>query len=637
MKPSSANCLPLAVLVCLHRLEGVVGHVHPVAAALLVLLEDLGVVPRLHSEPLQAAADETVLAARAHVGVLAHRLVGAAHVGVVVQQVHEHGAPAEDLNGPEHRRARAAVVDAPGLVSREVGHVLPEAVREEGGIGVDLDRPVVVPEGARPEDGVPGLNKDLCVQPGTPAPLLGGEVPYRRGDVAAAQIEGPIAEDRPLVAPEEAQMVGLLVLDQFGLLAGGPRERPTVERGARRDRGGAGPQGLARPWRLLRVVPVHAGGAVVHADGPARVLLVALHASTPAAPHLVAAASGVDALARNPLCKRCPRRRYAGRPRSERRAVPGFGIDVTNVGTRLACVPAAGPPIVLLEAQRAGLLAADALQAVLAGPRAPVGHPGARLQGNTVEGRGRAGRGVSQRSARPWVWLDVRDVEAGRALRLAARPPLVLREARHPRVLATPRLTAILPDLGALLGDPVRRLQPAPEVHRDSAWAVLPDPLAGPRREGGVDRVRARVAEGPAHRPAVHLLVARHARLRAAARGVAVLPPAHAAPEASHEADGLHSSARISGPGAGHGSATSHPEDRLRAPRGQEADPGREEEVGGQQPRPRHHRQAARAPACSLARETARQAGVAPRAASLLAGAVQLTARDSMTGAAAAS
>eukprot|EP00415_Alexandrium_ostenfeldii_P003855 UN3855 len=92
----SAERLPPALLIPLHRLECVVGHVVPVAAVLRrVDAEGLGVVSHVHAEEIHASTEVAVLAAIEDVPWrLADSLVGAADVGVVVGVVDVHGAPA---------------------------------------------------------------------------------------------------------------------------------------------------------------------------------------------------------------------------------------------------------------------------------------------------------------------------------------------------------------------------------------------------------------------------------------------------------------------------------------------------------------------------------------------------------------
>mmetsp|Transcript_91600 Transcript_91600/g.222536 ORF Transcript_91600/g.222536 Transcript_91600/m.222536 type:complete len:338 (+) Transcript_91600:339-1352(+) len=336
-----------------------VGHVGPVAAVLPVLLEDEGVVPRLDTEALQAAADEAILAARAHVGVLADGLVRAAVGGVVVGEVDIHGPPAEDLDGPQHRRLRVAVVDAPRLVRRQVGDVLLQPVGEERGVRVHLHDPVVVPELPRPQDGVPGLCEDLRVQPGAPLPFLGSEVSNGCGSIAATEVEAPVAVDCPLVALEQAQAVGQLVLDQLGLFTRRHRESPAEERRMRTAAGVARSQRVASPSRLVRVACVDAWGTSVHASRPSVILLEALLARAAATHRGGAAASAVArAVCGHPVCKRSLRWWYTRCCWPKLCAIPRAGVHVIQVGARLATRPASSPLLVLPETRHARLAAA---------------------------------------------------------------------------------------------------------------------------------------------------------------------------------------------------------------------------------------------------------------------------------------
>mmetsp|Transcript_2404 Transcript_2404/g.4821 ORF Transcript_2404/g.4821 Transcript_2404/m.4821 type:complete len:369 (-) Transcript_2404:785-1891(-) len=355
----SATCLRLALLVLLHRLAWMVGHIGPVATILPVILEDVGVVPRLDAEALQAAADEAVLAARAHEGVLADGLVRATVGRVVVGEVHVHGPPAEDLDGPQHGRLRVAVVDAPRLAGRQVGDVLLQPVGEKRGVRVHLHDPVVVPELPRPQNGVPGLGEDLRVQPGAPLPFLGCEVSDGRGSEAATEVEAPVAVDCPLFALEQAQAVSQLVLDQLGLWARRHRQSPAEERRMRTAAGIARSQLVASPSRLVGVACVDSWGTPVHASRPSVILLEALLARAAAA-HCggTAASAAARAVCGHPLCERSLRWWYAGCSWSKLCAIPRAGVHVIQVRARLATRPAPSPHLVLSEARHARLAAA---------------------------------------------------------------------------------------------------------------------------------------------------------------------------------------------------------------------------------------------------------------------------------------
>mmetsp|Transcript_37092 Transcript_37092/g.103211 ORF Transcript_37092/g.103211 Transcript_37092/m.103211 type:complete len:293 (+) Transcript_37092:670-1548(+) len=289
--------------------------------------------------------------------------------------------------------------------------MLLQPIWKEGGIWVDLHRPVVIPKLPSPEDGMPSLDEDLGVEPGAPLPLLRREVTDHGGQGAAAKVEGHVAVDRPLVAAEEAHPAAELKPQQGRLVARGPRECPTEERRVRPLHWGTRSKLLTGPRRLLRVIRMDAWCTYRHARRPAWVLLEALCAGTPAALRGNAIAAHVSALGGHPVLNLPAERRHARRPRPQRCAVPEAVIDVEEVRAVFAGDPAPSPARILLVAPHPRIAAALALQAAAARRRTLCCDPWRRFLGCPVASYGCTRCEAPQCNTIPGLGFEVRDVD----------------------------------------------------------------------------------------------------------------------------------------------------------------------------------------------------------------------------------
>mmetsp|Transcript_29075 Transcript_29075/g.83537 ORF Transcript_29075/g.83537 Transcript_29075/m.83537 type:complete len:244 (+) Transcript_29075:1174-1905(+) len=124
------------------------------------------------------------------------------------------------------------------LVHGPVGQQLLEPLGEEDAVGVGLDHPVVHPVVAQVHELGPHAVEDVGVQRRVPLAAVGHgereteELDLDRGGGPLVQQRRAVAEDRPLVAGEDAHVLLLLLLQQPRLVAEGQHQRVAVERGA---------------------------------------------------------------------------------------------------------------------------------------------------------------------------------------------------------------------------------------------------------------------------------------------------------------------------------------------------------------------------------------------------------------------
>mmetsp|Transcript_88659 Transcript_88659/g.275632 ORF Transcript_88659/g.275632 Transcript_88659/m.275632 type:complete len:210 (+) Transcript_88659:48-677(+) len=142
---------------------------------------------------------------------------GEAHLHMAPAQAHDeglHGAPGQHLDGaPQLALAVQEVAWSVGARGQE----LHEAPRQEGGVRIDLDGPVVPPEAAVDEDPAPNLQEHVRIEKAPESPpcwTFEGASYQRRRDAPCRQRRaGPreqprgrdVAEDLPLVATSEGR------------------------------------------------------------------------------------------------------------------------------------------------------------------------------------------------------------------------------------------------------------------------------------------------------------------------------------------------------------------------------------------------------------------------------------------------
>mmetsp|Transcript_23290 Transcript_23290/g.65179 ORF Transcript_23290/g.65179 Transcript_23290/m.65179 type:complete len:367 (-) Transcript_23290:1165-2265(-) len=249
-------------------------------------------IPGLLRAAARAVADELVVLDPAHV-----YLIHAAGQEVVLppllprQDLHAlvdvllvlpHGGLGEDLHGPVHHGEvgagpRVAVHDEePAAVVVVVGVGLqppPQPVRQEDGVGVGLDRPVVVPDGAVFEDHVPHLHEQQRVSRG--AVLGHSDLDlWRLEGLPAGDCGDGVRKDPEAVAREDSGTLRPLVLHELELVGVHPEQREAKQRGVPHVGEPPAPRAklLAAPGAVLLAL-VRAG----------RVLVVALVALLPSA------------------------------------------------------------------------------------------------------------------------------------------------------------------------------------------------------------------------------------------------------------------------------------------------------------------------------------------------------------------
>eukprot|EP00406_Dinophysis_acuminata_P082660 CAMPEP_0179248492 /NCGR_PEP_ID=MMETSP0797-20121207/20153_1 /TAXON_ID=47934 /ORGANISM="Dinophysis acuminata, Strain DAEP01" /LENGTH=575 /DNA_ID=CAMNT_0020956145 /DNA_START=133 /DNA_END=1857 /DNA_ORIENTATION=+ len=207
-----------------------------------------------------------------------------------------HGDPRDHFDGPVQAaalRPRHLPAGAVALVAvvevqrpaaaRDAQDVCPEELRQEDGVGVDLDRPVIPQVLLLAEDRVPDVEEDPRVEGLVAAAPEGApEGPLDDGDVDPEARR--VAEDLVGVAGEDASLAVQLQTHKRHLAAVREHHLKAEERGRGRR---APAEQLARPLRLeaLGVVGVEALARLARAPAtrPVLVLLVALHPSDVAA------------------------------------------------------------------------------------------------------------------------------------------------------------------------------------------------------------------------------------------------------------------------------------------------------------------------------------------------------------------
>mmetsp|Transcript_154630 Transcript_154630/g.495770 ORF Transcript_154630/g.495770 Transcript_154630/m.495770 type:complete len:310 (-) Transcript_154630:903-1832(-) len=240
----------------------------------IAIAEDVEVVRVLHGKQIQAALHPQVLA---H-----HRPIQLVLAALLTRDVSLKSDAREDLHGTEQAEGDLAVhqVHVRGARGRgETREVRDEALREEDGVRIDLDCPVMQPEATIFAHLVPSLHEDLGVQDALKGARLRGccEVPaqdhglHRRDAVHELQVAKAgdrharldgvrlIAEENEVVARKDGGLLGECCTHIVQLVAVDAHDRVAkhsgrvvvrgAERGGRRfgrrrsDREGSGRDG----------------------------------------------------------------------------------------------------------------------------------------------------------------------------------------------------------------------------------------------------------------------------------------------------------------------------------------------------------------------------------------------------------
>mmetsp|Transcript_31809 Transcript_31809/g.62547 ORF Transcript_31809/g.62547 Transcript_31809/m.62547 type:complete len:499 (+) Transcript_31809:614-2110(+) len=413
----------------------------------------------------------------------------------------------------------------------------PQPVWEEDGIRVGLDSPVTSPVAPIPADCLPHVHEQSSV--GSCAILADAnrhcsEVDrpeFAKRSVSQVRV-WVAAEDCIVVACKDTDAFPQCVAHQVCLLVIEPEDGDAEERWGVPGTRGTGAELLAHPGLLgLRInhlavdAPLLPLGAAGQAARPVFVPLVALHAALLAALRLEAIfCIALGALFLHPGCDfHRVGRRCAGCATSKRRAVPGVTVLVVCVRAWVATDQALGGVAILPETLHSGLCAAPGFRTILAILGTFLRHPWGRFWGIPRP----AGRTHAQLLALPGAAGRVHRVRAWGATGFAAGPFCVFLETSVARILAAPRLCAVLPWAGACLCHPRRH-------HWGRRWAVVtglprPQSLALPGLVVHVRGIGARPAGGSADRPLGVLCEALSAGLRAALRVQATLTRMRAA------------------------------------------------------------------------------------------------------------
>mmetsp|Transcript_46434 Transcript_46434/g.122668 ORF Transcript_46434/g.122668 Transcript_46434/m.122668 type:complete len:402 (+) Transcript_46434:588-1793(+) len=347
----------------------------------------------------------------------------------------------------------SVAIDHKNLLAIVCRDMPPEALREEDGVGINLDRERMFTPLWAPNDDLPCIDKEEGVACGAIDGSDDGRASELDGLLAANGCCAISRQKHVIIAIKDACALGLLRGHKTSLIADGAEHRK-AEQGWRslcRKSVAAGTQRFATP-RLVLIVRMGTRNAALLALCPARGLLVALNIHSQAA-------LGLSTTLIDP----------ATFLESPRRDLATLGWRCRRLQTCLLARPARGhagvqslaltEEVILLVALLPRNLAAVRLDTALPAGGALVLHPILRTRS-----------ALSQLLASPWCAVHVGDVRTSRhALSLASGKRSIFHEALKAWICATVRMSAILTWLatGRLACGPASQLLAAP-------WLAVP-------------------------------------------------------------------------------------------------------------------------------------------------------------------